>query len=147
MWGILLSLCKIENVSAGMFHVVLQQILSRDISKCQPQYIANLMWALGQIREKGHKLVDICEKEILSHDIMAFNSAHICQIVNGCANLNLRTSRIFGNLEEAILNGQLRIEDFEDRGLSGMLLSFCETENGSLEMFNVVSREILSREL
>ena len=147
LWGILLSFCKMSTGSAGMFDVVLNEILSRDISKCQPRDLANLMWALGQIGEKEHKLVDICEKQILSHGIMAFENVGICQIVNGCANLNLRTSRIFGSLQDTILNGQLKIEDFEDRGLYGMLLSFCKTNNGSAGMFDVVLKEILSRDI
>ena len=147
LYGMLLSFCKTNNGSAGMFDVVLKEILSRDISKCQPRELANLMRALGKIGEKEHKLVDECENEILSRDIVGFDNAGISQIVNGCANLNLRTSRIFGKLQEAILNDQLKIEDVDDRGLSGMLSSFCQIENGSLEMFNVVLREILSRDL
>ena len=147
LWGILLSFCKTNNGSAGMFDVVLKEILSRDISKCQPQHLANLMWALGQIGEKEHKLVDICEKEILSHGIVAFGNAEICQIVNGCANLNLKTSRIFGSLQEAVLNGQLTIEDFENRQLWGILLSFCKMSAGSAGMFDVVLKEILSRDI
>ena len=117
------------------------------ISKCQPRDLANVLWALGKIKERGHKLVEVCEREILSHGILAFSNAEICQIVNGCANLNLRTSGIFGNVQEAILNGKIKIKDFDDRGLCGMLLSFSKTENGSLEMFNVVLKEILSRGL
>ena len=147
LWGMLVSFCKTENGSAEMFDVVLNEIFSRDISKFQPQYLANLMWALGKIEEKEHEVVDVCEKEILLRGIMAFDNAHICQIVNGCANLNLRTSRIFGSLQEAILNGQLKIEDFDDRGLCEVLLSFFKTENGSLGMFDVVLREILSRDM
>ena len=144
--AVLLSFCKIENVS-GICHIVLKEILSRGISKCQPRELANLMWALGQIREKEHKLVEVCEKEILSRGIVAFDSAGIWQIVNGCANLNLKTSRIFGSLQEAILNGQLKIEDFEDSELYGMLLLFCKTNNGSAGMFDVVLKEILSRDI
>ena len=147
LWGILLSFCKMSNGSAGMFDVVLKEILSRDISKCQPRQLANLMWALGQIGEKEHKLVKLCEKEILSRGIVAFHNAGISQIVNGCANLNLKTSRIFGSLQEAILNGQLTIEDFEDRQLWGILLSFCKISAGSAGMFDVVLKEILSRDI
>ena len=119
--GMLLSFCKTENGSAEMFAIVLKEILSRDVSKCQPRELSNLMWALGKIGEKEHKLIEICEKEILSRDIVAFNNADICQIVNGCANLNLRASGFFRNVQEAILNGQLKIEDFEDRQLRDLL--------------------------
>ena len=145
--GMLLSFCKTENGSAEMFDIFLKEIFCRDISKYQPRELTNLMWALGKIEEKEHELVDVCEKEILSRGIVAFNNTGICQIVNGCANLNLRTSRIFGNVQEAILNGRLKIEDFEDRELWGMLLSFCKTKNGSAEMFGVVLQEILSRDI
>ena len=128
-------------------YVELLENVTGVISECQTRDLANLMWALGKIKEKEHKLVEVCEKEILSRGIMAFNNAHIYQIMNGCANLNLRKSGIFGNVQEAILNGQLKIEDFDDRGLCIMMLSFLKTENGSLKMFNVVLREILSRDL
>ena len=115
------------------------------VSKFQPRQLANVMWALGNIEEKEHKLVEVCEKEILSRGIVVFNNAGISQIVNGCANLNLRTSVIFGNVQEAILNGQQKIDDIDDRGLYRMLVSFCKTENGSGELFDVVLKEILSR--
>ena len=145
--GILLSFCKTENGSAELFQLFLKEILSRDTSKCQPRELANLMWALGKIEDKEHKLVKVCEKEILSRGIVTFNNAEISQIVNGCANLNLRTSGFFGNVQEAILNGQLKIKDFEDRQLWGILLSFCKTENGSARMFDVFVKEILSRDI
>ena len=128
-------------------YMELLESISRDISKCQSRHLANVMWALGKIEEKDHKLVEVCEKEILSRDISIFNNADICQIVHGCANLNLTTSGIFGKLKEAILNqGQVHIRDFDNQLLSAVLLSFAKTDNGSDELFEVFLEEILSRD-
>ena len=141
------EMLKMGQQRENSLYLELLESITGVISKCQPRELANVLWALGKMKEKGHKLVEVCEREILSHGILAFSNAQICQIVNGCANLNLRTSGIFGNVQEAILNGKIKIKDFEDRQLSGMLVSFSKTENGSLEMFNVVLKEILSRNL
>ena len=122
---------KTEQQRQNSPYLELLECIAGVIFKCQPRDPANVLWALGKIEEKEHKLVEVCEKEILLRGIEAFNNAQIYQIVNGCANLNLRTSRIFVNLQEAILNGQIKIEDFEDLELRGILLSFCKTENGS----------------
>ena len=127
-------------------YVELLGSINRDISRCQPRSLSNVMWALGKVEEKDHKLVQVCEKEILSRDIATFNSADICQIVNGCTNLNLTTLNIFQNFEEVILNGQLRISLFDNQLLSAMLLSFAKTENVSVELFEVFLDEILSRD-
>ena len=144
--GMLWSFCKTENGSAGIFDVFLEELSCRGISKCHPKDLASIMWALGKIGKKGHRLVEACEREILLRGIVAFDNAHICQIVNGCENLNLRTSDIFENLEEAILSGQIKVKHFADRHLCEMLMSFSKTKNGSIEMFDIVLKEILSRD-
>ena len=41
----------------------------------------------------------------------------------------------------------MKIEDFDDKVLSALLLSFARTEKGSVEIFDVVLKEILSRDL
>ena len=127
-------------------YMELLESISLDISKCQLKGLVNVMWALGKIEEKNHKLVQFCEREILSRDILALNNAGICQIVNGCANLDLTTSHIFRNLEEVILNGQLRIATFDNQLLSAILLSFAKAENGSVGLFEVFLEEIQSRD-
>lgn len=74
---------------------------------------------------------------------MAFDNAGICQIVIGCANLNLRTSRIFGKLHEAILNGQLKIEDvgpseFTAKQKRMLMQGFIQSKNGSKDFFKLL---------
>ena len=128
-------------------YVELLENISKDISQCKPKGLANLLWALGKIAEKDHELVQVCEKEILSRGIVAFTNAGICQVVNGCANLNLTASHIFQQLQDAILNQrQVNVKDFDNHGLSGILLSFSKTGNGSAELFDAFLEEILSRD-
>ena len=91
-------------------------------------------------------MVHVCEREILSHGIVAFNNAQICQIVNGCSSLNLTTSNIFTVLEKAILNEEVSIHNFKNRELSGILLSFAKTDNAFVELFHVFLEDILSRD-
>jgi len=83
--------------------------ISKDIANSQPRNLAHVMWALGKLGEKDHKLVQVCERAILSRDITAFNDSHIIQIVSGCINLDLTASEISSTLQKSICNGQLKL--------------------------------------
>lgn len=137
-----------EKSQQGEYSVYIDSLerISKSISKCNSWHLANLMWALGKIQEKDHKLVEVSEKEILLRGIANFNNGEICQIVNGCKNLDLITSVIFPKLEEAILNGEVNICDVENRELSGILASFSKTDNGTAKLFYAFLDEILSRD-
>ena len=136
---------KSQQGQSSTYMELLERI-ANDISQGNSWNLANLMWALGKIQEKDHKLVHVCEQEILSRGTVAFNNAEICQIMNGCSNLNLTTSDIFQEIQDAIVNEEVKIYDFEDRELSGILCSFAKTDNGSFELFCIVLEEILSRD-
>lgn len=127
-------------------YMELLESISKEISECQPRELANVLFALGKIGEKDHRLVHVCEEEILSCDILAFKHAEICQIVNGCKNLNLTSSDIFSKFQDAVLDGRVNIKDFESCVLDTILLSFAKTGNGSVKLFNVFLDEILSRD-
>ena len=136
---------KSQQRQSNEFMKLLESI-SKDISHCQPRHLANILWALGKINMKDHQIVQYCEQEILSRDIVACDISSICQIVNGCANLNLIASKIFTKIQDAILNGQLTIRDIKNRELSGILLSFSKTDTASVELYDVFLEEILSRD-
>lgn len=136
---------KSQQGQSSTYLELLEGVL-KGISKCNPWNLANLIWSLGKMQEKDHRLVEVCEKEILSRGIAVFNNAEICQIVNGCANLSLTTSDIFPSLEDAILNDEVKIDEFQDRELSGIILSFAKTGNSFVELFHVFLEEILSRD-
>ena len=127
-------------------YVALLDSISKDISKCQPWYLANVMWALGKVQEKDHKLVQACERVILSRDIIAFDNVTICQIVNGCVNLDLKATEISSTLQESIRYGQLKISKFDNRLLSAVLMMFAKTDGCPVELFNIFLEEILSRD-
>ena len=127
-------------------YVALLDSISKDISKCKPRNVAHVLWALGQVQEKDHKLVEACERMILSHDITAFNNVEIGQIVNGCVNLTLKATEISSRLQESIRNGQLQISKFENRELSSVLMLFAKTDGCPAELFNIFLEEILSRD-
>ena len=95
-------------------YLALLDSISKDIGKCQPWDLANVMWALGKVQEKDHELVQVCERVILSRDIIAFDNVNISQIVNGCVNLDLTTTEISSTFQESIRNGQLKICNFTD---------------------------------
>ena len=127
-------------------YMALLDSISKDISKCQPRGLTNVLWALGQVQEKDHKLVEVCERVVLSHDITAFNNVEIGQIVNGCVNLNLKATEISSRLQESIRNGQLQISKFENRELSAVLMLFAKRDGCPAELFNIFLEEILSRD-
>ena len=120
--------------------------ISKGMSKCLPQNVAMLMWAFGINQVKHQKLFHLCEKKILSHGASVFDNENICQILSGCANLNMAGSGIFPKFQEVILNGKVKICDFKNHQLSGIVLSFAKTDNGSVELFQAFLEEILSRD-
>ena len=109
--------------------------ISKDIAKCQPRELANVMWALGKLEEKNHELVQVCEKAILSRGVTAFGNADICQIVSGCVNLDLTATEISSTLQESIRNGQLKLSNFNNRVLSSVLMLFAKSDGCAVEVF------------
>ena len=120
--------------------------ISKDIGKCKPRNLANLMWALGKLEEEDHELVQVCERAILSQGITAFSNTHICQIVSGCVNLDLTASEISSTLQESIRNGQLKLSNFNNQLLSLMLILFAKSDVCAIELFDIFLGEILSRD-
>ena len=127
-----------------VFAVLLQNIAS-ELEKCRARELASIMWSLGKLREHVTLIVFECEKEILRRDVTAFKVPSVCQLLNGFATLDLKRSQFFSLIEQSILEGQLKVSDFENRGLAGALWSFSKTGNGSRELFEKFQDEILSR--
>ena len=128
-------------------YLALLTSIAKDIAKCKPRDLANVMWALGKLGEKEHKLVNVCERAILSRDITAFDNVHISQIVSGCINLDLTASEIPFMFQESIRNGQLKISNFNDHLLSVMSKLFAKTNGYAVELLDISSKEILSRDV
>ena len=120
--------------------------ISKDIAKCKPWDLANVIWALGKVQEKDHELVQVCERGILSRDITAFDNVNITQIANGCINLDLTATEISSTLQESILIGQLKIANFDNQLLSSMLMLFAKSDGCSVAIFDTFLKEILSRD-
>lgn len=127
-------------------YMLLLESVEKSISRCHPHGLANILWALGKVQEKDHKLVKVCEEKILSCNLNIFSNAGLCQIVHGCASLNLRTSEIFEKLEREIVNGDLAVLAFDNVLLSAVLLTFAKTKHGSVQLFDILLKEILSRD-
>lgn len=136
-----------ENYRQGKVssYMLLLESLEKSISRCRPHGLANILWALGKVHERDHKLVKICEKKILSCNMKIFSNAGLCQIVHGCASLNM-TSEIFEKLEQEIVNGELAVFAFDNVLLSAVLLTFSKTKHGSVQLFDILLEEILSRD-
>ena len=120
--------------------------ISKDIGKCKPRGLANVLWALGKLEEKDHELVQVCERAILSRGITAFINAGICQIVSGCINLDLTASEISSTLQESIRNGQLKLSNFDNQLLSLILMLFAKSDVCAVKLFDIFLEEILSRD-
>ena len=120
--------------------------ISKDIAKCKPREVTNVLWALGKLEEKDHELVQVCERAILSRGITAFSNAGICQIVSGCINLDLTASEISSTLQESIRNGQFKLSNFHNQLLSLMLMLFAKSDVCAVELFDIFLEEILSRD-
>ena len=127
-------------------YLTLLDSISKDIAKCQPRELANVMWALGKLGEKDHELVQVCERAILSRDIGTFGNANMSQIVSGCINLDLTATEISSMLQESIREGQLRVSIFDGQLLAAMLMLFANSDGCAVELFDIFLEEILSRD-
>ena len=127
-------------------YLTLLDSISKDIAKCKPWDLANVIWALGKVKEKDHELVQVCERVILSRDITAFDNVNITQIASGCINLDLTATEISSTLQESIRNGQLKIANFDNQLLSSMLMLFAKSDGSTVELFDIFLQEILSRD-
>ena len=132
----------------GSVYIELLESIAETIKGCQCRHLANVMWALGKIQEKQHRLVHVCKHEILQQDVSSFNYAEICQILNGCANLDFKAPEIFSKFQEAILAERLSCtRGLEDQEMSGILLSYAKTNNGTKELFDYFLKEVASRNM
>ena len=135
-----------QEEKSNAYTELLDSILEK-LYRCLPQNLAILMWSLGINGEKHKKLLQLCEKKILACGISVFTYENIFQILNGCANLKMTKIPIFPKFEKAILNGDVKICDLENAHLSGILYSFAETSNGSVQLFEAFLEEFLSRDI
>lgn len=117
------------------------------MSRCESRHLANVMWALGKIEERDHRLHLVGKQEILQQKMSSFNYAEICQIVNGCANLQVKAPEIFSRFQDVILAGNLSNNHLEDQSISGILLSYAKTNSGNKELFDHFLKEVVSRNL
>lgn len=119
--------------------------IAADFDKCKPRDLASIVWSMGKLRENVVWFVSECENEILKRDENSFMAPAVCQLLNGFASLDLKRSQFFTCVEKRVLEGKLKLKDFENRGLSGTLWSFTRTGNGSVEFFEKIQEEILQR--
>ena len=124
--------------------------ISENVSSSNDYCSSNLaivMWSLGKIQEKDHILVKVCEEEIILHGITAFNQQAICVLIlTGCADLRLKHSRVYQQVEEAILTGEINLDLCENHYLSGILSSFSKVGCGSLELFEKLGDNLVQRD-
>ena len=119
--------------------------IADNILKCKAQGLANVLWSLGKLKEHDHRLVKACLKELSFHDVAFFYKAEVCQILNGLTELKVKDSRVFNRVEEAILNGKIKISRCEKRQIAGILTSFIRMGYGSEDFFKMFEAEIVER--
>lgn len=140
---------EIEHFKQGnsSAYADLLESIAKTIDNCQCRHLANVVWALGKIKDKDNRLIQVCRSEILCRDILSLKFAEICQIVNGFANLGIKAPEVFGNFQEAILSEKLSSKELEDQHISGILMSYAKMNNGSEELFDYFLREVVSRNM
>lgn len=137
---------KALNGTNNAYSEILDFLSDRIIS-CKGQGLANVMWSLGVIQEKHHRLGKVCEEEILSRDITAFHRAEVCcQILPGCIGLELKHSLVFKRVEEAILAGKIKLHLCENRHICAILTCFTEVGGGSVSLFETLEANIVERD-
>lgn len=141
-----ISTRKALNDQKDIFITLLNNI-GADLETCKARDLATIVWSLGKLREHDAWFVTECEKEILRRDQTSFRAPAVCKILIGFASLDLTRSEFFAFVEQRILEGQLKMAKFENRGLVTVLWSFTKTGNGSKELLEKFQEEILSRDV
>ena len=126
-------------------YIEILDFIADNIISCKAQGLANVLWSLGKLKERDHRLVKICLKEIWLHDVAFFYKAEICQILNGLTELKVEDMRVFKRVEGAILDGKIRISRFEKRQIAGILTSFIKMGYGSEDLYKAFEAEIVER--
>ena len=127
-------------------YVEILDFISDNIFACKSQGLANVMWALGRIKERDHCLVKVCEAELLQRDLSVFHPAEICQVLVGCTELELKNSPVLQRVEEAVLNWSIRkLSRCETRQVAGILTAFIKMDRGSIALFKTLEADILER--
>lgn len=121
--------------------------IADNIHACKAQGLANVLWSLGKLKEHDHRIVKVCLQEILFHDVAFFYKAEVCQILNGLTELKVKDSPVFKRVEEAIVNGKIKIKRCENRQIAGILTSFIKMGYGSEDFFKMFEDEIVERGL
>ena len=119
--------------------------IADNILLCKTQGLANVMWSLGKLKEHDHRLVEVCLKEILFHDVAFFYKAEVLQILNGLTELKVKDSPVFRRVEKAILDGRIKIARCEKQQIAGILTSFVKMGRGSEDFYKTFEAEIVDR--
>ena len=126
-------------------YIEILDFIADNILACKAQGLANVLWSLGKLKERDHRLVKVCLREISFHDVSFFYKAEVCQILNGLTELKVKDSRVFKRVEGAILDGKIKISRFEKRQIAGILTSFIKMGYGSEDFYKTVEAEIVER--
>ena len=145
---------EIDKESRGYESVFLDLLdhISECISESGNSDLASVIWSLGKIGPiavgfENHSVAQVCEQEILSREITSFSTKDINKILSGLASLVMRKSKVFDEVEGAIVSGRIQISSFENQGLVGSLRSFSQTGNGSLILFELYCKDVYFRGL
>lgn len=143
---------EIDKESQGNESVFLDLLdnISQHISESSNSDLASVIWSLGKIGPvavgfENHSLAQSCDQEILFRDITLFSTKDINKILSGLASLAMRKSKVFAELERAIVSNKIKISSFENQGLVGSLRSFSQTGNGSLNLFELYCKDVYFR--
>ena len=143
---------EIDKESQGNESVFLDLLdnISECISESGNSDLASVIWSLGKIGPiavgfENHSLAQVCEQEILSREITSFSTKDINKILSGLASLVMKKSKVFDEVERAIVSGRIQISSFENQGLVGSLRSFSQTGNGSLILFELYCKDVYFR--
>lgn len=126
-------------------YIEILDFIADNILSCKSQGLANILWSLGKLKEHDHRLLKVCLKEISFHDVTFFYKAEVCQILNGLTELKVKDSPVFKQVEEAIVNGKIKISRCENRQIVGILTSFIKMGYGSEDFFQTFEAEVVER--
>ena len=143
------EIAKESPGNKSVFLDVLDNMLEH-ISESSNSDLASVIWSLGKIGPvavgfENHSLAQSCDQEILFRDITLFSTKDINKILSGLASLAMRKSKVFAELERAIVSNKIKISSFENQGLVGSLRSFSQTGNGFLNLFELYCKEVYFR--
>ena len=140
--SMLMLFAKTEGSNVELFHIFLQEILSRNIKLMDTTDLAQFVWSFAKKDVRADELFDRVEEEILRRGTKNFKRIEIFQIKWAFSMSNKGSELLFNILENKLVVRGLKFTHWELLDLVG---SYARRNLTNSKVFNIVREEVFNR--